>query len=88
MLFGISVYQIIVMLIVGGIAGWLAGLVVGGSRGLVRNVVVGLIGSLVAGFVLPLAGLNLSFGVPLLGTILHAAIGAVLVLVVARFIAR
>ncbi len=82
------IIQLIVMVVVGGIAGWLAGMVVGGAGGLIRNVVVGLIGSVVAGLVLPRLGLNLSFGIPLLGTILHAAIGAILVLVVARFIGR
>jgi uncharacterized membrane protein YeaQ/YmgE (transglycosylase-associated protein family) len=81
-------YDLIVTLVIGGVAGWLAGMILGGSGGLVRNVVVGLIGSVVGGYLFRSLPFNLSFGIPLLGTILHAAIGALIVLIVARFIAR
>ena len=49
---GIS--SIIVWLIVGAIAGWLAGLIVkGGGFGLLGNIVIGIIGAVVAGWLLP-----------------------------------
>jgi uncharacterized membrane protein YeaQ/YmgE (transglycosylase-associated protein family) len=83
-----DLYDLIVMIIVGGLAGWLAGQVVGGSGGIIRNVVVGLIGSIVGAVVFRFLPVNLSFGIPLLGTILHAAVGAIIVLIVARFVAR
>jgi uncharacterized membrane protein YeaQ/YmgE (transglycosylase-associated protein family) len=83
-----DLHDLIVMLIVGGVAGWLAGQFVGGSRGIIRNVVVGVIGSVVGGVIFRFLPFNLSFGIPLLGAILHAAVGAIVVLIGARFIAR
>jgi uncharacterized membrane protein YeaQ/YmgE (transglycosylase-associated protein family) len=80
--------EVAITLIVGAIAGWLGSLFVGGSRGLVRNVVVGLIGSVVGGLLFRYLPFNLSFGNAPLGTILHAAVGSIIVLLVARFIAK
>ena len=49
---------IIIWLIVGGIAGWLAGMVVkGGGFGLIGDIVVGIIGALIAGWLLPQLGI-------------------------------
>ena len=46
--------SIIVWLIVGAIAGWLAGMVVkGGGFGLIGDIVVGIIGAVIAGYLLP-----------------------------------
>ena len=55
--------SIIVWLIVGAIAGWLAGLIVrGGGFGLIGNIVIGIIGAVVAGWLLPQLGINLGVG--------------------------
>ncbi|MEM1362939.1 MAG: GlsB/YeaQ/YmgE family stress response membrane protein [Pseudomonadota bacterium] len=73
------------MIIIGLIAGWLAGLIVkGGGFGLLGNMVLGVIGAVVAGFVLPAVGVNLGEGAG--GQILSAMIGAILVLVVIRLV--
>ena len=51
--------SIIVWLIVGAIAGWLAGLIVkGGGFGLLGNIVVGIVGAVVAGWLLPYLGIT------------------------------
>ncbi len=68
---------IIIMLLVGAIAGWLAGIIYSGAGfGLVGNIIVGLLGAIIAGFllpgVLPLSGIA--------GQIISAAIGAVILL--------
>lgn len=77
--------QIVVIIVIGLIAGWLASLVVGGGS-LVKYIIWGLLGSAVGGFLLPRLGLNLSLGNALIDQILVAAIGAVIVVVIARVI--
>ena len=74
-------------LLVGVIAGWLAGVLVkGGGFGLIGDLVVGIIGALIGGlFFNGLAGF--AGGGPL-GSILVATLGAVLLLVVLRVLKR
>jgi uncharacterized membrane protein YeaQ/YmgE (transglycosylase-associated protein family) len=78
---------IIVWLIVGAIAGWLAGLIVkGGGFGLLGNIVIGIIGAVVAGWLLPQLGIGL--GVGIVAAIINSAIGGVIVLVIISLIRR
>jgi uncharacterized membrane protein YeaQ/YmgE (transglycosylase-associated protein family) len=78
---------VIVWLIVGAIAGWLAGLIVkGGGFGLIGNIVVGIIGAIVAGWILPLFGVLIGGG--FFAQVINAAIGAIIVLLVVAFIKR
>ncbi|MBI3699606.1 MAG: GlsB/YeaQ/YmgE family stress response membrane protein [Afipia sp.] len=78
---------IIAWLIVGAIAGWLAGMVVRGfGFGLLGNIVVGIVGAVVAGWLLPQLGVRL--GVGMVGEIINALIGAVLVLVIIGLLRR
>lgn len=73
-------------LIVGGVAGWLAGqFMKGGGYGLLVNIILGLIGGFVGGLVFGLLGLDAT---NLLGRIICATVGAVLVIVVARAIRK
>ena len=52
-----DVGSLIVFLIVGGVAGWLAGLIVKGfGFGLVGNIIVGIVGAFLAGWLLPRLG--------------------------------
>jgi uncharacterized membrane protein YeaQ/YmgE (transglycosylase-associated protein family) len=75
------IIDIIIWLIIGGVAGWLAGqLVKGYGFGLVGNVVVGIIGAIIAGWLLPLAGFVIVGGI--VAAIINAVIGAVILLVV------
>ena len=54
---------IIAALIIGGIAGWLAGLIVRGAGfGLIGNIVIGIIGALLASWLLPQLGVHLGGG--------------------------
>ncbi|MEA2896707.1 MAG: hypothetical protein QOJ84_2322 [Bradyrhizobium sp.] len=79
--------SIIVWLIVGAIAGWLAGLIVkGGGFGLLGNIVIGIIGAVVAGWLLPYLGITLGGGI--IAAIIHSAIGAVIVLVIISLVKR
>jgi uncharacterized membrane protein YeaQ/YmgE (transglycosylase-associated protein family) len=77
----------IIWLIVGGIAGWLAGLIVRGyGFGLLGNIVVGIVGALIAGWLLPRLGILIGGG--MLGAILNAVIGAVILLLIIGLIRR
>jgi uncharacterized membrane protein YeaQ/YmgE (transglycosylase-associated protein family) len=79
--------SLIVLLIVGAIAGWLAGQIVRGfGFGLVGNIVVGIIGAVVAGWLFPRLGINLGGGI--IGSIIAAAIGAVILLFIIGLIKR
>jgi uncharacterized membrane protein YeaQ/YmgE (transglycosylase-associated protein family) len=78
---------LIVWLIIGAIAGWLAGQIMsGGGFGLVGDIIVGIIGAFIAGWLFPYLGLHLGAGI--LGEIIAAAIGAIILLFVARLVKR
>ena len=75
------VESLIAWLIVGAIAGWLAGLIVKGCGfGLIGNIVVGIVGAVIAGWLLPRLGIGL--GVGMVAAIINAVIGAVVLLVI------
>jgi len=79
--------SIIVLLIVGAIAGWLAGLIVKGfGFGLIGNIVVGIVGAFIAGWLFPALGISLGSGI--IAAIIHAVIGAVVLLVLIRIVKR
>lgn len=74
-------------LIVGVVAGWLAGkLVRGGGFGLVGDLAVGVVGAFIGGFLFRTLGASAGGG--LIGSIVVATIGAVVLLVVVRLIKR
>ncbi len=76
-----TIEALIIWLVIGAIAGWLAGLVMKGyGFGLVGNIVVGIVGALVAGWFLPLIGFVLVGGI--VAEIINAVIGAVILLAV------
>jgi uncharacterized membrane protein YeaQ/YmgE (transglycosylase-associated protein family) len=78
---------LIITLVVGGIAGWLASLLVQGTGfGLVGDVVVGILGALIAYWLFPILGITLTLGSGVLGAIIMAFIGAVILLVIVRVI--
>jgi uncharacterized membrane protein YeaQ/YmgE (transglycosylase-associated protein family) len=80
-----GIESLIVFLIVGAVAGWLAGLLVKGyGFGLIGNIVVGIVGALIAGWLFPVLGLQLGSGI--LAAIIHSTIGAVILLVLLRLV--
>jgi uncharacterized membrane protein YeaQ/YmgE (transglycosylase-associated protein family) len=79
-----DVQSIVVVIVVGLIAGWLATLVVGGRGGIIRYIVIGLIGSVVGYFVLNLLHVPIPIANPLVAQILVSFIGAVILIVIAR----
>jgi uncharacterized membrane protein YeaQ/YmgE (transglycosylase-associated protein family) len=78
---------IIVWLVIGAVAGWLAGQIMsGGGFGLVGDIIVGLIGAVVGGWVLWRMGIYIGGG--FIGDVINAVIGAVIVLFLARLVKR
>ena len=78
---------IIIWLVIGAVAGWLAGQIMkGGGFGLVGDIVVGIIGSVLAGWLLPRVVLYIGGG--FIAEIINAVIGAVILLFVVRLVKR
>jgi uncharacterized membrane protein YeaQ/YmgE (transglycosylase-associated protein family) len=79
--------SLIILLVVGAIAGWLAGVIVKGyGFGLIGNIVVGIVGAVVAGWLLPRIGIVIGGGY--IAWIINAVIGAVILLVIIGLIRR
>ena len=80
-------HGLIAWLIIGVVAGWLAGVLVkGGGFGLIGDIVVGVIGAFIGGW---LAGvLHISIGSGLISSIITATIGAVLLIFILRLVRR
>ena len=82
-----DIQSIIIWIIVGAIAGWLAGMVVkGGGFGLIGDIIVGIVGALIAGWLLPAIGFPIAAG--FVGAIIDAFIGAVILLIIIKLIKR
>lgn len=77
---------LLIWIVVGAIAGWLAAAVVGRGYGLVGDIIVGICGAFIGGWLFSAARWHAPIaGLP--GTILVAFIGAVLLLLLLRLIA-
>ncbi len=77
----------IYFIIIGAIAGWLAGKIMkGGGFGLLMNMVLGIIGGVVGGWLFGLFGLSTGEG--FIGSLLTAVAGAVVILYVGRLIKK
>jgi uncharacterized membrane protein YeaQ/YmgE (transglycosylase-associated protein family) len=82
-----KVMEILIFIIVGAIAGWLAGLVVRGrGYGLLGDIIIGIIGALIASWLLPRLGV--SFGIGIVAQIIEAFIGAVILSIILRLLRR
>ena len=78
--------NLLVIVLVGIVAGWLAGKIVdGGGFGIIGDLIVGVIGAFIGDWLLP--RLNIHLGVGTLALIINATIGAILLLVIIRVVA-
>ncbi|MFZ1814429.1 MAG: GlsB/YeaQ/YmgE family stress response membrane protein [Rhizobiaceae bacterium] len=75
-----------VFLVIGLVAGFIASIVVGGG-GLIYYLVIGVVGAFVGGFLLNAIGLKIATGNPIINQIITSAIGAIVVVLLARLIA-
>jgi uncharacterized membrane protein YeaQ/YmgE (transglycosylase-associated protein family) len=82
-----SLTAFIVMLIVGAIAGWLAGVIMkGGGYGLIGDIVIGILGAVVGGWILRALGITLGGG--FIGAVIVALIGAIILILIVRVVKR
>jgi len=82
-----AIESLIILLIVGAIAGWLAGVIMKGyGFGLIGNIAVGIVGAVIGGWLLPRIGINL--GGSIIAAIINAVIGAVILLFVIGLVKR
>jgi uncharacterized membrane protein YeaQ/YmgE (transglycosylase-associated protein family) len=81
--------NVLVYIVVGVIAGFLAGLVVmGRGRGLFWNLIIGILGAIIGGWLANELHLNINLGADLLNRIVIAFVGAVILLLIWRLIFR
>lgn len=79
--------SIIIVLVLGAVAGWLAGLVFqGGGLGLIGNIIVGIVGGFIGYWLLPKLGVHINTGTAWLNYVLTAAIGAIVLLAIINII--
>ena len=77
---------ILLFLVVGLIAGWLAGVIMkGGGYGVIGDIIIGILGALIGGHVLGWLGV-VTYG--LIGSLLSALVGAIILIFVIRLLKR
>ena len=77
--------SLLIIILVGIIAGWLAGKIVdGGGFGLIGDLIVGVIGAFIGDWLLP--QLHIHLGVGIVSLVINATIGAIVLLVVLRLV--
>ena len=83
----IDTHSLIIWIVVGAIAGWLAGTIVkGGGFGLIGDIIVGIIGAFIGGW---LAGvLNIHVGTGIIAAIITATVGAAVLILLLRLVRR
>ena len=78
---------IVIWLLIGAVAGWLAGIVVkGGGFGLPGDIIVGIVGAFIGGWLFGQLGIFVGAGI--IGVILSATVGAVVLLLIIKLVRR
>ena len=76
---------LLVILLVGVVAGWLAGQIVSGTGyGLLYDLLIGIIGAFIGNWLMPQLGIHFGYGI--VAAIVNATIGAVLLLLILRLV--
>jgi uncharacterized membrane protein YeaQ/YmgE (transglycosylase-associated protein family) len=78
---------LVIFLIIGLIAGFIASLLVGGGGGILRYLLTGVIGAFVGGFLFEALHIDLGIRNKVISEIVTASVGAIIVVLLARFIA-
>ncbi len=82
-----SLETLLIWLLIGAIAGWLAGVIVKGfGFGLVGNIVVGILGAFIGGWLFGALGIGAGYGI--VSAILGATVGAVVLLLIIKLLRR
>ncbi len=81
-----TIQAILIWLLVGLVAGWIASRIVGGS-GIIRYIIAGLLGSVVGGFIFSYFGIVLPIDNEWIRLVLVSTVGAIIVILISRVIA-
>jgi uncharacterized membrane protein YeaQ/YmgE (transglycosylase-associated protein family) len=77
----ISGESLLIILVVGIVAGWLAGQIMRGTGfGLVGDLLIGIVGAFIGSWLLPRLGIHLGLGI--ISAIINATIGAIILLLI------
>lgn len=77
--------NIIIILIVGALVGWLAGIIMRSGGGIIFDIIVGIVGALIAGFLFGGSILNSPLSVT---AILYSLLGAIILLAIVKLVSR
>ena len=81
-----DIQTILIIVAIGAVAGWLAGVIMSGSGfGLLGDIVIGIIGAVIGGFLFGLLGLA---AVGLIGQIISATVGAIVLIYIIRLLKK
>lgn len=82
-----DVTSLVIFLLIGLVAGWLAGMIMkGGGFGLIGDMIIGVVGAFLGGYLFGLAGISAGGG--LVGSIITALVGAIVLIFIVRLIKR
>jgi uncharacterized membrane protein YeaQ/YmgE (transglycosylase-associated protein family) len=80
-------HGIIAWLVIGAIAGWLAGTFIkGGGFGLIGDIIVGIVGAFIGGWLAGLLGIGIGGG--WIASIITATVGAIVLILILRMVKR
>ena len=81
-----DIQTLLIILAIGAVAGWLAGIIMkGGGYGLPGDIVIGIIGAFIGGFLFGLLGISAG---GLIGQMITATVGAVVLIFVLRLVKK
>jgi len=83
----IETRTLLIFVFIGLVAGFIASLLLGGGGGILRYLVTGLIGAFVGGYLFDVLNIDLGIRNRLVSQIVTASVGAIIVVILARFIA-
>lgn len=79
--------DIVIFILIGLVAGWLAGQIVKGKDfGLIGNLIIGVVGAFLGGYIFNLLGISAGYGA--VGSFITAFVGAVVLVWVIKLVAR
>ena len=84
-MFGMTLTELIVSIIIGAIAGWIANKIMGSKGGLLRNIIIGVIGRFLGPVILGVFGIS---GSGMIGTTLVSVVGACALIFIGKFLFR
>ncbi|WP_425229254.1 GlsB/YeaQ/YmgE family stress response membrane protein [Sphingomonas sp.] len=81
---------LIILLVVGGLIGWVASMIMRDNTGIFLNIVIGVVGAMLAGFLLTplIGGVPITSGVISLPSILLSLLGAIVLLAIVNLVRR